>query len=251
MCNWQRQGPSGIAAPHPRRYSLRMSALHFGTAILTAAMTATVLGLAATDRPSGDGNRSDGTVVDSIIGLAPPGRAGDSLWLARGVVVRLAPVPRAEAIVTVSSLMELEHRELSYEEAAIVVRGQIPGWIRVALTDGRRGWLTLPADQPIIPLDSILPSSLSYLTKAWDRRIRANPKRAAQAARVTGIDPGEDDVPIEIVGSIRNADGLWWHVRVLDYSPCESVNDPPATAEGWIPAWQNAELTAEWYSRGC
>lgn len=228
-----------------------MSSRTRGAAILTVVLTATAVGLTASDRhgrvlsPSGRAN------VDSLVALAPPGRAGDSLWLARGVVVRVAPVPRAEAIVNVSSLAELEHRELSYEEAAIVVRGQTPGWIRVALTDGRRGWLTLPADQPVIPLDSILPQSLSYLTKAWDRRIRGSPSRDLQPVRVTGIDPGEDEVPVEIIGSVRNADGLWWHVRVLDYSPCESVNTPPTAAEGWIPAWRNAELTAEWYSRGC
>jgi len=189
--------------------------------------------------------------TDSILALAPLLRATDTLWLSRGVVVRIAPDVRAESLATVVSLRDVESRELSYEEEAIVIRGTMPGWVRIALTSGQRGWIALPADLPVVPLDSIVPMSLSYLTTAWDRHLRSSPVRTTPPTRVTGIDPGEDEIPVEILGTVRNADGLWWHVRVLDYSPCESINTPPTAAEGWIPAWRDARLTVEWYSRGC
>ncbi len=194
---------------------------------------------------------ADTVRTDSIIALAPPSRAADSMWLSHGVVARTAPSTSAASIATISTIAELERRELGYEEVAILVRAHASGWLKVSLEDGRRGWIAVPDDQPVIPVDSILPRSLSYLTLAWDRRLRASPQRAQPAVRVPGIDPGEDETPVEILASRRNADGLWWQVRVLEYSPCEGTDTPPTAAEGWIPAWQDAVLTAEWYSRGC
>jgi hypothetical protein len=194
---------------------------------------------------------ADTARTDSLLALAPLRPGDDTLWLARGLVVRTAPDPGAEAVATVSTLTALEHRELSYEEEAITVRGEAPGWLRIALADGRRGWVARPSDLPIVPLDSVILNSLAYLTPAWDRQVRAKPRRNAAAVEVTGLVVGAEDVPIEVIGAHRNADGLWWHVRILRESPCETAETPAMVVEGWIPAYRDAMLTAEWYSRGC
>jgi hypothetical protein len=231
----------------------------------TLAIIPVLLVACAKDSAPGDGRPSlapesvsgtpppppDTARTDSILALATLGQDADSLWLANGVTLHTAPDSRAALITTVTRLDEVEQRELSYEEPAIVVRGSVPGWVRVALATGQRGWLAVPPTLRVVSLDSILPQSLSYLTPVWDRRIRSTPELAATTANAPGIDPDEDEIAVDIIEAVRNAGGLWWRVRVLDASPCESLDTPRAIAEGWIPAWHGGKLTAEWYSRGC
>jgi hypothetical protein len=155
------------------------------------------------------------------------------------------------ALVTApaDSLPYYETKEYDYEEPAITVYGSYHEWYLVGRPDGRRAWIRAEAVGRFMHLEQLVPNRLNYLTQAWDGQLREEPGLAVLAAAVP-IARGRE-TPANVLKARHDGTTLWFHVQVLDVSPCEG-GTPRVVATGWIPAWgTDHEVTAWFYSRGC
>lgn len=140
--------------------------------------------------------------------------------------------------------LPLPAQEYDYEAPAAVVLERRGLWYRIR--DGGTGsWLHATSRSEFLSLESLLPERLTYLTAAWDGRLRSAPGAPASAR----LEAGERAVRVTEVRRI--ADAFWVEVEVLAGSPCE-VAEPGVAARGWVPAHASSGESVVWFhARGC
>lgn len=167
----------------------------------------------------------------------------------RELALRAQPQADAPVMARVDALAALETRESSYEQPAAVVRERRPQWYRLALRDGRSGWLAAADAGAFHALPDLVVNRLNYLTAEWDGWLWPSPGAGYPLTAPRAGRPGEQ--PARVLGSEVIGDTLWWQVEVLDRSPCDGPGERVAQA-GWIPAYTPAGALTAWYhSRGC
>jgi len=190
-------------------------------------------------------------------GAAIPGRVLGLVALDRllepeaTLVARAAPDPDGTPLATLASPADLETREYGYEKPGAVVYARSGRWLQVRLAPGGEpAWIGGDVALPFLPLETLLPNRLNYLTAGWDRQLRDAPGRDRPPRPVRAA-PGRE-TPARVLDSRRQDGVLWLHVEVMDRSPCHGSGAPEAIAEGWIPAHDERGQTTAWFhARGC
>lgn len=150
---------------------------------------------------------------------------------------------------SVSTSQNLQTREVGYELPAAVVREQRAGWFRIALSDGRDGWVRAEDAGSFHGIAALLVNRLTYLTEHWDGWVWPA-SGAGHPAKEEKRSPAREQ-PARIVGSEVVGDSLWLQVEVLDRDGCQGT-PPNVIHGGWVPAYTpDGELVAWFYSRGC
>lgn len=189
-----------------------------------------------------DGTESARTHLLGLLDVAALSHAGRATLFGE-------PREGATPVGSFDSYDGVESREAGYEEAAAVVFGVSAGWYRLRLIEGGYGWL--PPDQAgtFHPYPQIAVNRLNYIPAPWHGFVWPSP--GAGLPTRTMAEPGQREVPIEVLEEIDLAGSPWLRINVLQDSPCE-VAAPRVRVSGWIPAWGPAGEPVVWfYSRGC
>ena len=144
--------------------------------------------------------------------------------------------------------VQLNGREVPWmelgEEGGFVAVGRSGDWVRIRLDHGT-GWIHPSKSDEVIPYEDLVTDNITALTDAWDGRVYATPGDRFERLAKT------KHQPVLVLDWRRVKGRLWFKVRVLEKSVCESHN-PAVLAEGWIRAYSDAgEPTVLYHSRGC
>lgn len=173
--------------------------------------------------------------------------------LAHGGSVPLRDAPRADAalLATARSYDDVASREVGYEVPAAVVFARVDGWSRVALADGRSGWVAPEDAGTWFPYAELPVNRLAYLNGHWSGFVWPDPG-AGLPARSPRKDPeGREEYTVEVHESMSVGGLPWFRVSILAEDPCEGGSDR-VESSGWVPAYgADGEPTVWFWSRGC
>jgi hypothetical protein len=134
--------------------------------------------------------------------------------------------------------------EDGYEERAFVAVERSGSSARIRLDTGT-GWIRLSKADELVGYEDLVEGRMAELTPAWDGRVFVRP-----GGRLRTI-VRKQRSPVTVVQSKRMQGQLWFQVRVLAVSPCES-HEPQVLAAGWIHAYSSSRRPAvRHFSRGC
>ena len=204
-------------------------------------------GLAALQDIAGAEPKADDAANTSLIGLL------DVAALTHTDAVPLfdSADKGAKAVATINGYGDLEHRESGYEVDAAVVYAKADAAYKLRLANGEFAWLHADAAGTFMPLATLLPNRLTYLTRDWNRLVWPGigagiPHRLSYAGEKR---PREHAVRILQAKYIVTS--LWLEVEVLTTDGCEG-GPVKVLARGWIPAYAETGAPVAWYySRGC
>jgi hypothetical protein len=188
------------------------------------------------------------SVTDAV---QPPGAADD---IVPPPLPAVGAVDTLIGLVTVppESLPRFEVRESDYEVKAVTVYGQRGDWFLVGVSDGGRSWIHARAAGVFVRAESLVVNGLTYLTPAWDHRVRETADPGSPGREVVLPRDFGAEIPARVLRAIRSGDVVSLQVEVFDRSPCAAPEDPGVIATGWIPMWSpNGKPTTWFYSRGC
>ena len=174
--------------------------------------------------------------------------------LERGETIELfaAPSPNQEPLLPIAEMVCLAHRESSYEEAAAEVFALVGDWYKLRTADGAFAWLPASSAGRFWPLSELPVGRLAYLTPTWRGFVWSEPGVGAPFnvySQPSGAARPKQSVLV--LGSHRVGSTLWFRVRVLSASGCDS-EVPRVLAIGWVPAYDTEGQPAVWFhSRGC
>ena len=134
--------------------------------------------------------------------------------------------------------------EDGYEEKAFVVVERRGHWVRIALDDGT-GWIRLSKADEVVDYFDLVADRQAVMTSAWDGRIRSRPGGLLLTL------PRVEKQYVTVVDSRRVGGRLWFKVKALADSPCES-QEPGVLVTGWVRAYSDKrQPTVYHFSRGC
>ncbi len=159
--------------------------------------------------------------------------------------------PRPGAVPEPVAVERLVRREIAYEEPAAVVYAVRDDWYRVALEDGRFGWLR-EAAADYHPYDTLPVRRLGYLLPGWGGLLWPAPGAGLPMVAPGGTPADVRQRPVEVLESRRVGGGLWFRVRLPDADPCAGAGTPGFDAGGWVPGYGVDGRPVIWFhSRGC
>ena len=169
----------------------------------------------------------------------------------RPVTVHEGPASDTPVTATFADWTGVAAREVGYELPGAAVLARRDGWFEVAL-DGGAGWIGPDDAGAYHGYPELVSDGLSYLTPAWNGRLRAaaDPTAGAMIMAPAWRDHLDRELAIDVLKWREREGQLWFKITLLWPEPC-SGDESRVYATGWIPGYDATGKATLWfYSRG-
>ena len=190
--------------------------------------------------------------LPTVLNLDEPGASSPPPRLPHpGIELKATPEAKAAAVASIRNSLDVVTREYGYEQKAAVVLERRSDWYRIALPEGRSGWLQARFAGAFHPVAELIVGRRSYLTGHWDGWVWPEPGAGHPANAGVKRSGGRQEYPADVIATQDLAGTLWLRIEILSSDPCND-GTPKVLNAGWIPAYSpEGKLTAWFYSRGC
>lgn len=148
---------------------------------------------------------------------------------------------------------DLPSAEFESERPAAVVLERAPGAARIALGDGRSGWVRLADERRLLGLARLLRDALAFVAADWDGVLHDSPNAAAPRQRVDAAArqrAGRGGV--EVLQVAEHGGQTWIEIELGRRAGCADGAEPAAMQRGWLRAYGASGWPRVWFHpRGC